>query len=113
MATACVLHWFVGGGGGGGGAGRSSAGKTFINLKTTCKLIGVGRLALVRFLRLIFVWLFWVFFFLFSIRCEFLEMIHINQYLRTCKLYDEINVSMPNMKFVYCNSCTYCVFNKM
>lgn len=39
------------------------------------------------------------------------EIIHINQYLRTCKWY-EINVSMPNMKFVYCNSCKYCVFNK-
>lgn len=34
----------------------------------------------------------------FLISCEFLLLnIHINQYLRNCKLYDEIVVSMPNI----------------
>ena len=32
------------------------------------------------------------------ISCEFLLLnIHINQYMRNCKLYDEIVVSMPNI----------------
>lgn len=61
-------------------------------------LTGVG-LALVSFVCFIFVRLIY-----FLICCESLRLnIHINQYLRTCKLYDEINVSMPNITFVYYN----------
>lgn len=67
-----------------------------------------GKLALVLFVCQIFVC-----FIYFWISCEFPRWnIHINQYLRTCK-WSEINVSMPNMTFVYYNTCTYCVFNKM
>lgn len=55
---------------------------------------GGGDLALVLFVCFNFVRLIY-----FLICCEFLRLnIHINQYLRTCTLYDEINVSMPNIK---------------
>lgn len=81
----------------------------FINLKYRATFSLQTGLALVLFVCFIF-----VLFIFFLICCEILRLnIHINQYLRNCKLYDEINVSMPNIKFVYYNYCKYCVFNKM